>query len=144
MELNQFTDYALRALIYLAVHPDKPHPTSKIASDYQISVHHLSKVMQRLAELGYVETHRGRYGGATLARHPRDISVGTLVRELEPLQLVECFAEGQSSCAIASSCGLKRALIRAQKAFLHVLDGYHLQDLARSPKSLRALLSSQV
>lgn len=144
MELNRFTDYSLRVLIYLALHPERPHTTPEIAEAYGISSHHMSKVVQRLADLGYVETFRGRYGGASLARSPRSISVGKLVRQIEPLALVDCLAEGETRCVIEPACGLKRALKKAQKAFLLVLDAYTLQDLTRSRKALRGFLPSQV
>lgn len=144
MELNRFTDYSLRVLIYLALYPERPHATSEIAASYGISSHHLSKVVQRLHDLGYVTTQRGRYGGASLAQAPRQISVGNLVRELEPMSLVECLNKSETRCVIEPACGLKRALKQARRAFLQVLDSYTLQDLTRSRKLLHSLLPSQV
>jgi Rrf2 family nitric oxide-sensitive transcriptional repressor len=45
----------------------------EVTKAYRISRHHLAKVVQRLAQLGYLETRRGRKGGIMLARAPEDI-----------------------------------------------------------------------
>ena len=56
MQLTNYTDYALRTLIAVAlVAPDRI-TVGEISQAYGISTNHLLKVVQRLAALGYVET----------------------------------------------------------------------------------------
>ena len=68
MHLTQYTDFALRTLIALAVSPEERSTVSEISHAYRISRHHLVKVAGRLAELGFIETLRGKGGGMRLAR----------------------------------------------------------------------------
>ena len=129
MQLTQFTDYSLRVLLYLAAHPDRVVPLQEISRSYGVSHHHLVKVVRGLAEQGAVESVRGRTGGVRLAKAPRELNVGALVRATEPhLDLVECFDAETNTCPIDGVCGLKGVLRQATSAFLHVLDGHSLAD----------------
>lgn len=129
MQLTQFADYSLRLCLYLSSHRDRTVPVEEIARAYTISRHHLVKIVQRLVELGYVDSSRGRGGGMRLAKEPGEINVGRLVRETEPtLDIVECFNAETNTCPIIQVCGLKGALERARDAFLKVLDRHTLAD----------------
>jgi Rrf2 family nitric oxide-sensitive transcriptional repressor len=65
-----FSDYALRVALYLATHGDELVSVPEVSRAYGISSAHLTKVAQRLVELGLVEAVRGRGGGLRLARPP--------------------------------------------------------------------------
>ncbi len=68
MRLTTYTDFGLRALIYLALLP--PNQRTNIASlstAYGISRNHMVKVINQLTHLGYVQSTRGKHGGITLA-----------------------------------------------------------------------------
>jgi Rrf2 family nitric oxide-sensitive transcriptional repressor len=98
--------------------------------------HHLTKIMQRLARGGIVETRRGGGGGggAVLARDPAGIRLGDLVRLLEEGQaLVECFGPGETACTIEGCCRLKVRLRAAERSFLADLDRSTLADIALAP-----------
>lgn len=145
MRLTLHTDYALRVLIYLAVDPEARVRIQEIAEAYEISHHHLTKVVQQLQHHGFVITIRGKGGGIALAHPPADINVGLVTRSLEPAsQLVECF-ETEGRCAIDGQCVLAGALRRATEAFMASLDGLTLADLTRRRGSaLRERLGIQV
>ena len=121
MRLTRHTDNALRALIYLGIHAeDAPCRITDIARRMGMSEDHLSKVVARLAQLGYVETTRGRDGGVRLSRPPSQIKVGEVVRGTED----------------------NLALVEALRAFFAVLDGYTLADFTARPRALTRLLEA--
>jgi len=139
--LTSYTDYSLRVLIRLALRPDELTTIAEIARVYEISEHHLTKVVHQLGVAGYIDTIRGHGGGLRLARAPQDIAVGAIARRMEPdFGLVACFRKGES-CAIAPACVLSDVLEEALDAFLKVLDRYTLADLIGNPKHLSALLA---
>jgi Rrf2 family nitric oxide-sensitive transcriptional repressor len=143
MHLTQFSDYSLRVAIYLACHPERVVSVEEVSRAFGISRHHLVKVVQVLTELGVVEAQRGRGGGMRLAKDPSQINVGWLTRRTEPhFDLVECFNAETNTCPIAPACGLKAALRRAQRAFLEVLDGYHLDEFLGQRSALVNLLAA--
>ena len=142
MRLTDHTDYALRTLIYLAVHPDQLIKSEDIGRSYGISQNHLGKVIHRLGVEGYLEVKRGRGGGIRLSRNPSDIVIGDVVRSMEAnLALVECQAEDGGACAISPACHLKGILGEASSAFFDVLDGVTLETIVlRRRKALAHLL----
>jgi Rrf2 family transcriptional regulator, nitric oxide-sensitive transcriptional repressor len=141
VQLTNYTDYALRTLMALAVTAPQRLTVKEISGAYAISGNHLLKVVQRLADLGYVVTVRGKNGGVELAREPRQISIGQVVRELEPeLGLVECLRAGGDPCSIVSACRLKGLLREASRSFFSTLDGCTLADLMTPRPKLEALL----
>lgn len=130
MRLTSFTDFGLRALMRLASDPSRGFSTADLAIEFDLSRHHLTKIMQRLAQGGIVTTRRGGGGGATLARPAGEIRLGEVVRLLEEGQaLVECFGAG-GDCTIAGCCRLKARLRSAEAAFLADLDRSTLADIA--------------
>jgi Rrf2 family nitric oxide-sensitive transcriptional repressor len=142
VRLTIYTDYSLRLLIYLALKDDGLATIAEVAQKYRISKNHLMKVAYQLGVAGYVETVRGRSGGLRLAKPATSIGLGEVVRHTEPdMNLVPCFVKNDTSCAITRCCVLRRALDKARLAFLEVLDGYSLADLARPRTSLRDLLA---
>ncbi|WPB78135.1 Rrf2 family transcriptional regulator [Archangium violaceum] len=140
MHLTLHADYALRVLLYLAVNPDRVISTGEVSSAYGISKHHLVRVVQGLGRHGFVEVRPGRSGGVVLARAPAEISVGEVVRRMEPdFHIVECFDPKTNTCPITPACGLIGVLNEATRAFLASLDKYTLEDLVRrSPRKLSA------
>jgi Rrf2 family nitric oxide-sensitive transcriptional repressor len=138
VQLSLRADYSLRVLILLGTRRDRLMGTKEIAEAFQISKHHLVRVVEGLAEHGYVRIQRGRTGGLTLGMPPERIRLGDVVRAAEPnMRLVECFDEMTNTCRITSGCGLKPMLREALEAFLESLNDYTLADvLAKSKRDI--------
>lgn len=130
MQLTRFTDYALRALVYLGAHRERLSTISEIAAFYDISEAHLMKIVHRLATAGYIETLRGKGGGMRLSREPHLINLGDVVRDTEDnMNIVECFDPTRQSCPLLPACTLKSVLTEARRNFIATLDRYTLKDV---------------
>lgn len=137
MKLTRYTDYALRALIYLAVNDGGLASIRQIAEAHGISQNHLMKIVQDLGSAGFIKTVRGRHGGLRLARPAAEITIGQVVRHTEgDGGLVDC-----STCRISEGCGLPAVFAEAREAFLIVLDRCRLSDVARTPDAFRYLFA---
>jgi Rrf2 family nitric oxide-sensitive transcriptional repressor len=134
MQLNAFTDYACRVLVFAAVRKDRC-TSEQIATAFGISRHHVIKVVNGLRHLGYLETSRGRTGGLRLALPPDQICIGEVVRRAEgSLAIVECFDRERNGCPLTRACGLKGILGEAFDAFFAVLERYTVADLIAEPR----------
>lgn len=122
MQLTEFTDNALRLLMYLGGHRDRVATIAEIADRYGVSRHHLAKVSCVLAAAGLIETSRGRLGGMRLAGSPRDIRLGDVVR---------CTERSLAQAAVAgdSDDRLQQSLAVATAAYLAELNRVTLADL---------------
>ena len=142
MRLTVYTDYALRMLMYLALKDDGLATIDEIAKSYGISKNHLMKVAHQLGVAGYLDTVRGRRGGLRLAKPPKSIGLGEVVRHTEAdMAIVMCFEPINADCAILPCCVLRKALERARSAFIDVLNEYSLSDLVKPRTQLRELLA---
>lgn len=129
MRLTQHTDYSLRVLMYLALEPERLATIQEVSNRHEISKNHLMKVVQRLAHGEFITSVRGQGGGMKLQRDAADISIGQVVRFMEPdFSIVECFRE-DNSCVITPACKLKAMFAAAADQFLGHLNQYTLADL---------------
>lgn len=138
VQLTSFTDYGLRALIFMATLPEgKMTSITEVTETYGVSRNHMVKIINQLSRAGYVAAVRGKNGGIRLGKPAETIVIGQVVREMEPLQLVNCHSD---FCHITSACRLKKALHDAVQSFLAVLDSYTLADLVNDNHPLYQLL----
>ena len=138
MQLTSFTDFGLRALIYMASLPEgRMTSISEVTQVYGVSRNHMVKIINQLSRAGYVTAVRGKNGGIRLGKPAATISIGDVVSELEPLSIVNC---SSAFCHITPACRLKQVLGGAVERFLQELDNYTLADLVHENQPLYKLL----
>jgi len=141
MRLTRYSDYALRVLIYVGSAPTGSASIQQISRAYNISRHHLTKVVNRLARIGVLTTTPGRGGGMRLAMSPDQIRIGETIRQTEPnFHLVECFDAATNTCPISPSCRLKRIIQDGLEAFIDKLNQHTLADVLVNRDELQPLL----
>ncbi len=131
MRLAEYTDYALRVLMYCARHDDRLVTVAELAERQALAKNHVMKIVADLAHAGLLETVRGRAGGVRLRRPAREIRIGDVVRLGESdMRMAECFDERANRCTLTPDCRLRGVFARALHAFFGVLDGATLADIA--------------
>lgn len=76
LNISDAASLALHAMAYIASRPDGDRcAVGAMAEVFGISAAHLSKVLQRLAQLGFLESRRGPGGGFILGRPAEEISL---------------------------------------------------------------------
>jgi Rrf2 family iron-responsive transcriptional regulator len=142
MRLTQQTNYAVRALMYCAVNPDKPSKVADIAASFDMSETHLFKIMKVLVDANLIRTiqgperwcHAGPSGRGHFGRGSRP-GCG---RELSARRVFRF--SGRKDCPLITSCGFNGLLHEALEAFMEVLDGRSIADLSEDRMGMRDLL----
>lgn len=75
MQLNAATDYALKAMVYLATKGDTIVNTAEISQEMDIPNAFLYNILGKYRKAGYIEAVRGVKGGWRLLKKPQDITV---------------------------------------------------------------------
>lgn len=142
MKLKSYTNYALRVLQLAALKHPELLRVDDVVRIHNLARPHVVKIVHELGQAGYIQTQRGRGGGFRLARAAEDIVIGDVVRLTEgPMDVVECFNPDKNTCPLIGICKLSRALQDATRAFMDVLDGVTLADIASNRDDLLARIA---
>jgi Rrf2 family transcriptional regulator, nitric oxide-sensitive transcriptional repressor len=137
MQINKSTNDALKIVVHCAKADGALVKAAELSRDLDITLQNVLKLVHILSRAGILAPVRGRYGGVTLAREADSISVGAIVRAMEP----ETFVPSKSKRARSQTDII---LNEAMLAFLAILDGRSIAIMARvqtkvlkdEPKSL--------
>lgn len=130
MQLSKFTDYAFRALIYLAENNNKLCTVEELAEKLNASEHHIKKIIHKLAKTDYIVSIKGRSGGLRLGLKPEEINLGEVLKVTEDnLNIVECFNKPEECPLMESGCKLKRIVGSSLNMFINEFAKYTLKDI---------------
>ena len=114
-----------------------PVPLAAISKREGISLQFLEQLFQQLRKGHVVNSVRGPHGGYVLAREPSKITIGEIVRLIEPpLYTSSCFSNDGAveNCRIGDTCiggAIWKQLAEHVDSFL---DSITLEDLANKSK----------
>ncbi|MFC3505338.1 RrF2 family transcriptional regulator [Micromonospora krabiensis] len=141
MQISARGDYAVRAALSLAAAYPSLLSTQTIAGDQDLPRKFLEAVLADLRRAGVVRAQRGAEGGYTLARAPREVTVGSVLRAVEgPLAGVRGLRPEETSYVGAAE-NLPNLWVAVRAALRRVVDEVSLADIVdgRLPAHVRKL-----
>lgn len=138
MRLSKRGEYGLRAMIRMAdffsqdgeLHLIQIKEISKIEN---ISIKYLEQIMLTLKNAGLLNSKMGIGGGYYLAKSPREIMLGQIVRILDgplaPIRCVSQMAYEPCDCPDERTCGLRLVMSDVRNAIANILDNTSLEDV---------------
>ncbi len=143
MIITRATEYAIRAVLYLAKQPEGQIVLKKnICETQEITPAFLTKIFQPLIKAGIVASRRGVGGGFFLSRAPSDISVYDIyVAQEGELHLNQCLIH-KGHCDRDTTCPMHTAWAKARNQMVETLRGYDLSTLVKMEKQNIAQLTS--
>lgn len=131
MILNQATDYALRAVLYLSKKTRGEVVEARdIAAHEKIPMRFLLKIMPSLIKAGIVKSFRGVGGGYALAKAPGEITFLDVLEAIEgPVRINKCLID-ESYCnkQAAPQCAIHCALAGIQAKLIDELKNHNFAD----------------
>ncbi|MEI6673902.1 MAG: Rrf2 family transcriptional regulator [Verrucomicrobiota bacterium] len=136
MHLSKKAEYALRAAINLGIAAQMGRgslPGSELAEANRLPLKFVERILQELREAGWVETHRGKFGGYALTPKGVNGKIGDIVRlmdgRLAPICCASEHAYQKCSCPDEVHCGLRMIMIDVRNAIANILDRYTLAQV---------------
>jgi len=116
---SQTVEYALRAIVWLALQDGTPRTTRRIAKETKVPEGYLSKILQKLAKAGLVSSRPGVKGGWVLSVSPDELSPLDVVNVVDPIERITSCPMGLAShedtlCPLHSRLDKAIALIQTQ------------------------------
>ena len=130
--LTLTSEYALRAIIYLAQHADgSPISGTRIAVETGISRKYLSKVLSDLVRAGVLRASPGKGGGFGLNRPPKQIHLYEVFVPFEPvLSNRRPCPFGNEECSDEQPCLGHDRWKRVRETYSQFLHGTSVHDVA--------------
>jgi len=139
--ITQKMKYALKALLTLAdeAAQEAPAPLTieEIATRSGTPKRFLEHILLDLRKLGIVASMRGRSGGYTLLKAPRDISISELLRHIDgPIAPLPCLSRKAyqrcEDCENEETCRIRKVFAEVFWSYLVLIDSLTLEDMLRS------------
>jgi Rrf2 family protein len=138
MQISTKGKYAVRAMLDIAQNSNGgPVALAAISKREGISLLFLEQIFQPLRKGSIVNSIRGPHGGYLLARDATEITIGEIVRLIEPpLYTSSCFSNDGSvdNCRISDSCIGGAVWKQLAEHVDNFLDSITLADLANKSK----------
>ena len=139
MKITKKGEYALKALLALAfVYGERTINLRQISKQEKISYKFLEQIMILLKKAGFVQSIQGKYGGYSLSRSPKEITLGQVIRTVEgPLSPIGTAAEIKKRIQTEGQhTGLYYALLEVRDAISDILDKKSLADICEKSLEL--------
>lgn len=129
--LARSTDYAIRAILFMAQDPDQVTSTSELEAELGLPRPFMRKTFQALQKEGYLASVKGHQGGFTLARPVGEIRIYDLMTIFQgPLTLAECLFK-KKLCSCVRTCPLRREIKKMEQGLLKNLERLTIADLMK-------------
>jgi len=140
MKVSARMDYALRALLELALHWPDAHPCQlkSIGRKAGVPQKFLIHILISLKNSGYVQSIRGKMGGYVLAVEPRKINLADIVKQLEGLGSFDEEKRKKKNDAVSFLWQ------NIDKTIINVLKGITLEDLCNQQRQQIKVLSFDI
>ncbi len=135
MRITAKGEYATKAVLYLSLKYPQVVTIHEVAESHHIPVKYLEHILLALKKAELLKSHRGVHGGYTLARPPREISVGEVLRVVDgkfsQSSCLEVDLRHHYACPDQSACGLKQVWEDVQTSVEGILFRTNFDEVRR-------------
>lgn len=127
--ITRDTDYAVRALRYLAQHGDTVIPVSQLCTKLDVPKAYLRRILQTLAKERVLFSYRGKGGGFRLRRRPNEIRLTDLMSIFQgDPDFTRCVVRGEA-CSHQGACSLRKRIKQIEESAVAELQATTLASL---------------
>lgn len=127
--ITRDTDYAVRALCFIATHKKEVVSVSQLVKELKIPRPFLRKILQLLKKEGLLQSYKGQGGGFQLAIPPQKILLTDLIKTFQgSLKMNECIFR-ERLCPNIRSCVLKKKVDAIEEHVVSELETVSIASL---------------
>lgn len=131
MKLSKTSEYAIRALSYMAEEPERSYTAKELVEKLQISDKYLRRLMTDLTKAGLIYSIQGRNGGYSFAEDINQISISDIINVIEgPDKYTGCIL-GFETCDDENPCAMHYIWSPMRDKLLKTFKETTLADLKR-------------
>lgn len=129
--LSKSSKYAIKAVIYLAVHSDAKRKilVRDMHEEVKVSESYLAKLLQDLSRHGIISSAKGRGGGFYLSEENAQRTLMDIVKVIDGEEGIHACVLGISSCNAENPCVIHHLVGPSKMAFNHTLETTTLRGL---------------
>jgi Rrf2 family protein len=143
MWISGTTQYAIKAVLYVAEHGDqRPVRVEEAARALDMPRNYLSKTLYALARAGILSSTRGPRGGFQLARPPQSLTLLDIARPFEDIEARRCLL-GRPECGTGERCAVHARWEATSRALQNFFRETSVADLLAATTSRPAPPSSK-
>ena len=133
LKINKSIEYALIAIKHIKSNNSNKLFSSRDISDlYNIPYELLSKILQRLCKLGYLQSVKGPNGGYLLKKSLSKISLIKFIEEFEgPVSFSQCTIETNTECSQFDLCNIKSPINEINNNIRELLSNMYLNEITK-------------
>ena len=129
--ITRNTDYAIRALCFIASGKEDVVPVSRLVKELKIPRPFLRKTLQSLTQSGLIISYKGKGGGFSLGKNLNKIFLLDLIKIFQgPMKLNECLFKGKI-CPNQTRCALKSKIDAIEKNVVKELSNITIGSLLK-------------
>ncbi|MFD2512516.1 RrF2 family transcriptional regulator [Pontibacter locisalis] len=131
MILSKTTEYALRAIVYIAMQSRGGYNVGikEIAKELELPGHFIGKILQDLVRKDVIASIKGPHGGFYMHRSADQISVLEVVRTIDGLGAFKKCGMGMKHCSDTHPCPLHNDIKTYRDHLLKIFKTKTIQDL---------------
>ena len=132
--LSKTTEYALRAIVYIALHNDGGHKVGikEVANELDLPQPFTGKILQDLVRKGVIASAKGPGGGFYLHKPASDVTILEVVRHIDGLEAFKKCGMGMKECSGTHPCPLHNDIKAYRDHLLKVFSSKTIQALVDS------------
>lgn len=127
--ITKNTDYAIKALCYMAKHNSHVITVKEMVNKLRIPRAYLRRILQILHKRGFLKAYKGKGGGFILNRKPGEIHVKSLITVFQGrVKLSECIFK-KRICPDIKTCQLKKKIAEIESYLIAKLESITIANL---------------
>ncbi|GAB4177013.1 MAG: iron-responsive transcriptional regulator RirA [Calditrichia bacterium] len=129
MNLSKTSEYAIRLLLYLSLHPDRKVTTRELNSQLKLSFKYIGRLLSKLVAAGIIFSERGKNGGYTLARSPEQIKLIEIIMVVDDWDKYTQCMMGFGHCNENNPCAMHDVWAPVRNKLIELFEATTVHDL---------------